>query len=276
VQAFLRNHGTAVRPKRLLVLALALAMAASGCVGLIDQMTSRNYESGTASWDGLQESFSRQDPIEVIRTSRDGAKRGRALASLREPLQHGGTQAEQELYVKLLTDAATRDQEPLCRLGAIRALGTFKDARALRALEDAYLQRLPFTAELNSRIRQEALASLQHTGHDEARHLLIRVARQPSASDEESVKDRQQNIDERLSAIRGLAKYSQYDSVETLLHVMDSEQDVALRRCAHESLQSVTGKRLPADPAVWRDYVHNKKEPEQPNVIQRVINWNKN
>jgi len=237
------------------------------CAGFIDQVTSRNFE--------LKELFTRDDPLEVIRTSRDAAKRGRSLAELREPLQHNGTQSEQELYVKLLTDAAIRDPEPLCRLGAIRALGGYKDARAIRALEDAYLQKLPFTAELNSRIRQESIASLEATGQADARLLLIRVAKAPSESDEESFKDRQQSVDERLRAIRGLASYKQYDSVEALLHVLENEKDVALRRRAHESIQLVTGKNLPPEANAWREFVQNRKLPEEENVIQRVLGWKK-
>lgn len=253
---------------RLLALA-ALTTGVSGCcAAFLDQVTSRDFH--------VKDLFTHEDPMDVVRSSPDAAKRGRALASLREPLQNKGTQAEQELYMKLLTDAAIRDPEPLCRLGAIRALGNYKDTRALRALEDAYLQKLPFTAELNSRIRQESLASLQATGNPEARHLLIRVARAPSESDEESFKDRQQSVDERLCAIRGLAKYEQYDSVEALLHVLETEKsDVALRRRAHESLQQVTGKNLPPDADAWREFVQNKKAPEEANAIQRVMFWNK-
>ncbi|MCI0642422.1 MAG: HEAT repeat domain-containing protein [Gemmataceae bacterium] len=248
-----------------------LILGVAGCASFWDEVTSRNFE--------FQNLYASPDPLLVLRDSNDGAKRGQALARLREPLQNGGNPEEHELYVKVLTTAATSDREPLCRLGAIRALGGYKDPRAAKALEEVYLQRLPFTPELNSVVRQQALASLEQTGHAEARHLLIRVARQPSGATESSFTDRQQTQDERLAAIRGLAKYNQYDSIETLVHILESEKDVALRSRAHESLKQATGKNLPADGKVWRGLMQNPTQPvaaEHNNPwIERVMWWKK-
>ncbi|MCI0380479.1 MAG: hypothetical protein L0215_23075 [Gemmataceae bacterium] len=248
-----------------------LIVGVAGCASFWDDVTSRNFE--------FRNLYTSQDPLLVLRDSNDGAKRGQALTRLREPLQHGGTKEEQELYVKVLTTAATSDKEPLCRLGAVRALGGYQDPRAAKALEEVYLQRLPFTPELNSVVRQQALASLEQTGHSEARHLLIRVARQPSGATESSFTDRQQTQDERLAAIRGLAKYNQYDSIETLVHILETEKDVALRSRAHASLKEATGKNLPAEARAWRSLTQNPSQPqvsEQPNsFIDRVMWWRK-
>lgn len=246
-----------------------LLVGVCGCASFWDEVTSRNFE--------FKNLYSAPDPLVVLRDSNDGARRGQALARLKEPSQHGGSAEQQELYLQILTKAALEEREPLCRLGAIRALGSYKDARAAKVLEDVYLQRLPFTPEINSVVRQQALASLVQTGHPDARHLLVRVARQPSGANESSFTDRQQTQDERLTAIRGLAKYPTYDSFETLVHIMETEKDVALRGRAHESLQAATGKHLPADAKVWRELLANPnaQAAQGGGVLDRVLFWKK-
>jgi hypothetical protein len=241
-------------------------LGACGCVSFWDDVTSRNFH--------VKDLWTKEDPLVVLRDSSDGHKRSRALAKLQESTQHGGTREEQELYVKILTKSAAEDRDPLCRLGAIRALGTYKDARAARCLEDVYQQRLPFTPELNTVIRQQALASLVQTGNADARSLLIRVARSPSGPVESSLTDRQQTQDERLTAVRGLAKYTQYDAIETLVHILDTEKDVALHDRAYESLKAATGKNLPDDSKAWRDLMQNPQMANKDtNVLERVMFW---
>jgi HEAT repeat protein len=225
----------------------------------------------------MKDLWTKEEPLIVLRDSSDGHKRSKALAQLVEPAQNGGSKEEQELYVKILTKAAMEDRDPLCRLGAIRALGTYKDPRAARVLEDVYQQRLPFTAEHNTVIRQQALAAVVQTGNPDSRTLLVRVARSPSGSVDSSLTDRQQTQDERLTAIRGLAKYSQYESIETLVYIMEKEKDVALHDRAYESLKVATGKNLPDDPKAWRDMMQNPQlASHEPTVLERVMFWNKN
>ncbi len=242
-----------------------VVLASGGCARFWDTVTSRNFRP--------KHLWERKDPMEVIRNSEDGAERGRALAALKEPKANGGSKKDQDDFIQLMAASANHDREPLCRLGAIRALARSDDPRAVRALEDAYLQRLPFTPEMNSLIRQQCLTALSETEHPDARHLLIRVARQPAPAGEASFQERQRHIDERLTAVRGLSNFKQYDSVEALIYVLESEKDVALRDRAHGSLKLATGKSLPDDAKVWRSYVHDQETPEQPNIIQRVINW---
>jgi hypothetical protein len=246
----------------------ALLLSLCGCANFWDEVTSHNFH--------MKDLWTKQEPLVVLRDSTDNHKRSQALAQLLEPAQHGGKPEEQELYIKILTKAANEDRDPLCRLGAIRALGTYKDPRAARVLEDVYQQRLPFTAELNTVIRQQSLASLVQTGNPDARSLLIRVARSPSGPVESSLTDRQQTQDERLTAIRGLAKYSQYDSIETLVYIMEKEKDVALHERAYLSLKSATGKNLPDDAKTWHDTLQNPQVAHQePNILERVMFWNK-
>src|SRR5262249_56892618 len=107
-------------------------------------------------------------PLTVLQDSDDGTRRAYALASLREPLQNGGTQRDQEAFLQILTKSASGDRDPLCRIAAVRALGHFKDPRAADALRAVTEQRLEFTGELNNMIRVEALRALAETGQPQA------------------------------------------------------------------------------------------------------------
>lgn len=242
----------------------ALCMGLSGCAGLWDELTSNNRD--------LKGYFFKADPLVIIKESNDGAKRGEALASLKEPLQNGGTQKDQDAYIKILTVAVTVDREPLCRLGAVRALSDFKDSRAAQALEEAYTQRLAFGPELNGIIRQQTLEAIGKIGNPESRHLLIRVARQPSGAVDASLIDQQQTQDERLTAIRALSRYKQADAIETLVYIMETERDLAYKDRTVDSLRTATGRNLPPDPKAWRDLMAGggNVAPE-PNFVQRVV-----
>lgn len=247
-----------------------LALAAGGCASTWDEVTSRERDFHEIVW------ANRTDPLQTIRDSTDGERRGRALARLKEPAANGGTAQEQQVYLDILGKAALQDREPMCRLGAIRALGTFRDPRAARILEDVYQQpKLPFTQEFNAMIRQQALTSLERLGNDESRHLLIRVARQPGPALDSSFTDRQQTQDEKVIAIRALGKYRQPECAETLVYILETEKDVALRDRAHESLRNSTGKNFPPDAQAWRAVLNGQPPavPEESGLIQRVAGW---
>jgi hypothetical protein len=246
----------------------ALGLATGGCASFWDEALSRERD--------LHGYFHPPDPLVVIRETTDGERRARALASLKEPAQHGGTAQDQDAFLKILTTAAATDRDPLCRLGALQALGHFKDPRAARALEDVYKQtKLPFTQDFNSTIRQTALRALEKAGDDNSRQLLILIARQPGPSQDASSTDRRQTQDEKLIAIRALGKYHQPECIETLVYILETEKDVALRDRANQSLCTVTGKNLPADGQVWRAELtgHPTGVAQQPNVIERVTGW---
>ena len=250
-----------------LLACVLLLLPAAGCAPFWDELLSRERDMGSY--------FHPPDPLTVLKDSTDGERRARALAALREPNQNGGKAEDQDVYLQILTTASKTDRDPLCRLGAIRALGHFKDPRAARALEEVYQQpKLPFTQDFNALIRQSSLRSLEEIGSDDSRQLLILVARQPGPSQDASSVDRQQTQDEKLIAIRALGKYHQTECTETLLYIMESEKDIALRDRAHQSLQASTGKNLPAEPQVWRTALAGQPtNTEQPNLIQRVSGW---
>ncbi len=245
-----------------------MLLPACGCANFWDEVTAQNFH--------VKNLFVKQDPLLVLRDSTDGHKRSWALAQLTEPTPDPANKDLQELYVKILTKAATDDHNPLCRLGAVRALGTYKDPRAARVLEEVYQQRLPFTPELNTVIRQESLAALAEIGNPDSLGLLVRVARSPSGAVEASLADRQQTLDERLTAIRGLGKYSKADAIDTLVYIMEQEKDVALHDRAYDSLKQSTGRRLPDDPKAWRELAQNPQQLQpEPNVLERVMFWKK-
>jgi HEAT repeat protein len=243
-------------------------LATCGCANFWDEVTDHNAH--------FKDMWTKEDPLVVLKDSNSGAKRGKALTQLAEPAQRGGKPEEQELYIKILTSAALGDREPLCRICAVNTLGNYKDARAARVLEDVYQQRLPFTPELNNIIRQQAITAMAQTGNPDARNLLIRIARSPSGPVESSLTDRQQTQDERLAAIRGLAKYGQADSVDTLVYVMETEKDVALHDRAYESVKAASGRNLPDDPKAWRAMLQNpnQAQPER-NILEQVMFWKK-
>src|SRR5262245_2360854 len=58
------------------------AALAGGCAGFWDEVTSRDFTVSAL--------FSRPEPLQVLKDSDDGTQRAQALASLEEPLQHGG------------------------------------------------------------------------------------------------------------------------------------------------------------------------------------------
>ena len=247
--------------------ATMLALSAGGCASFWDEAFSRERD--------LHGYFNPPDAMTVIRESTDGERRAKAMASLREPTQHGGSAQDQEVCIQILTTAARADRDPLCRLGALQALAHFKDPRAAATLEEVYKQtKLPFTQDFNTMLRQTALRSLEKVGSENSRQLLILVARQPSPAHDASSVDRQQTQDEKLIAIRALGQYHQPECIETLVYILESEKDIALRNRAHESLQAATGRHLPPEAQVWRAALAGQPVNDQtPNLIQRVSGW---
>lgn len=253
----------------------ALLVGACGCAGFWDEVSSREFE--------FKNLWTKPEPLVVLRDSTDYGRKGEALSRLKEPIRHGGTATEQELCIQILTRAAVNEspgqpeplsRDPYCRLCAIRTLGEYRDPRAVQVLEKAYLDAHPFTPEMNAMLRQQALASLELTGNPEARHILVRAARQPSATAVSSQTERQYILDEKLAAVRALAKYPQSDCVDTLIYILENEKDVAVRHCAHNSLKTVTHKNLPEDAKAWRDLqTRGDVTPATPSMVERVTGW---
>jgi HEAT repeat protein len=233
-----------------------MGLGVCGCAGLWDQVSSNDFK--------FKDLFHTPEPMTVLRDSTSGDKRAGALRSLQEPLQHGGTQKDQDAYVQILTTAATTDKEHLCRIAAITALAKFKDPRASAALIRADEKAVQdFDREASTRVRQRALAALGESRSPEAQKWLVRVARASAA--EEGSSERQQTLDVRLIAIRSLGKYKDPEATEVLLSLIKTDKDVAVRERAHQSLELATGKHLPADAKAWEGELHHTLPPQVPN-----------
>jgi len=196
------------------------------------------------------------DPLTVIRDSSDGNKRAKALRALREPNGNGGAKQDQDAIVKILTHCAANEPTALCRMAAIDALRSFKDARAVAAIKDAYYRAGSFNPETAVVLRCQCLSALGEMGNPAALDLLVRVLREPPVEGPDQ--DKQQKLDERIAAARALGRFRQEQATGALVTVLRSEEDVALRTCAHESLVSATGKELPADAEAWNQFMQNK------------------
>jgi len=243
-----------------------------GCANFWDEVSSSDFK--------FSHLFSTPDPMVVLRDSTDGDQRATALRSLREPLQHGGGAKDQDAYVQILTTAATTDKEPLCRIAAIKSLAQFKDPRAVPALIQADQKAdRDFSRDLSTLVRQQALTALGENRNPQASEWLILVAR--AGAKEEGSTEKLQTLDVRLTAIRSLGKYSQSEATETLLHLLKTEKDVAVRERAHQSLELATGKHLAADPKAWDDLLHQSGQPqgnngaiaEDPAKKRNLLGW---
>jgi hypothetical protein len=244
-------------------LLVALAGCGLGGCATWDDVTSRDFS--------LHAYFHKPDPLVVLRDSTDGDKRHDALLALREPMQFGGTQEQQEMVVQVLTAAATSDRSALCRQAAIQALRNFKDPRAAEALKEAYYRAGSFNPETATVIRCQALVALGDTGQPTAVETLVKVLREPPVEGAEV--DRQQKMDERIAAARALGKFKHYQSTEALVEVLRTEQDVALRDRAHDSLKLATGKDLPPDAQAWADFLHQTGDKPAPDGGNKVLDF---
>ncbi len=217
------------------------ALTVTGCASLWDDVTSRDFK--------MKSLFVQPDPLTVLQTSTDGDLRAKALQRLKEPISHGGTQADQDEVMKLLTNAAVSDKQPLCRLHAMETLGRFKDPRAATALTDAFYRANSFAPDTSAMLQCHALKSLGETSSPAGQELLVKVVREPRSEGTEV--ERQNAMDIRLAAARALGHYSDPQAEAALFLVMRTEKDVGLRMCAYDSLKTATGKRMPLESKDW-------------------------
>jgi HEAT repeat protein len=254
------------------LLPCSVCLALCGCASFWDDVTSqtlwRDHKFSTL--------FIKPNPLLVLRDSTDGDQRARALRALHEPKQEGGTDAEQDVIVKILTTAASSEKQPLCRMAAVETLGHFKDSRVADGLKEAFFNASAFASqpETVTFLRCQILTSLGETKNPAAVDLLVRSVRQPPADGPEQ--DKQQTMDIRIAAARALANFNNYPATEALVAILQTEKDVALRDRAHESLVAATGKDLPADPKAWDDLIHQRNDAvatQEPAHKLQLLGW---
>ncbi|HEV3143529.1 MAG TPA: hypothetical protein VGZ47_06545 [Gemmataceae bacterium] len=244
---------------------LLLGSAALGCQsgGIWDDIKNREFR--------VLDVFNRQDPMTVLNTSTNGDDRAKAMRKLKEPLQNGGTQEQQDKMMQILTESATTDNRPLCRLAAIDALNKMKDPRATPALIQAYNNASAFQLDVAKAIRVDAVTGLGTRTEPDAVALLIRAATDPgieiapqSVQPVSFLRDKNRPSqdadvekalarDIRLAAIRSLVESRSPKATEALIPLL-GEKDIAIRDRAQEALEAITGRKgIPAEPKAWQE-----------------------
>jgi HEAT repeat protein len=210
-----------------------------GCAGFWEDVSSRDFKVSML-W------TKPPAPLDVLRDSTDGDKRAKAFRALGDPKQRP---ADGEVVERILIAGASGEKQALCRLAAISSLGKFKGERAATGLKDAYFKAEQYSAETATMIRCQTLLSLGENGDPSAIELLTKVVKEPPV--EGSEQERQQALDVRIAAARALGRFHDYAATESLIRVMQTEKDVALRNRAHDSLVAVTGKQIPDNYQDW-------------------------
>jgi hypothetical protein len=237
-----------------------------GCASFWDDVTSRDFEFRSL-WSA------KPDPLVVLRDSKDGDKRAKALRSMPEPAQFGEPQEQQDAYVKILCTAVVSERTALCRQAAIASLRTYKDPRVSEALQKAYYSASDYPPETATILRCQALEALGQVGNPNAVKLLTEVVKEPPIA-KGAEADRQQLLEQRIAAARALGHFKQVDAADTLLAVLQKEKDPGLRNVATTSLQLETGKRFPEDATAWDKYLHNTPDKDtifgEPTLTDKV------
>ncbi len=292
----------------------AACLALTGCVGFFDTVTSRTWRNAPFGTTRKLISPDDPLTVVLDDPPRPGDERAKAMRRLKEPLAAGQPQEVQDKVVDLLARTATADPSPILRLAAIDALGRFEDPRAGGVLIASYNlahgrpqgvdapKRTPgditqaalrddpnrnfrfadramlngpsgFAPDTVAAIRCRTLDSLSRTGKPEAVNFMAHVA---TAGDTENAPDGADDRDVRLAAVRGLGKVRQPEAVAALAKVLTREngRDGAVVGRAHEGLVSLTGKKLPAEPAPWNEVVQaGAVVVPEPSWVETATGW---
>lgn len=258
----------------------------TGCSSTAERLSSRRFREKPFST-----LFSSEDPMVVLtRDSSEGDDRLQAMRSLKEPLQRGGSQAEQDAIIKILSDTATSDPQGICRLTAIETLGRFQDPRIPGILVDSWKNApissaggpsgtgvvqasfnpsLPgtrhaatYSLDMTCRIQGQILESLGKGKSSESLTLLCEVASkpvkrvEPKSDFDTPVYDADHyRFDIRLAAIHAMRHYTgDRTAAQTLLKALQDDRDTAVQNRCMESLTAITGQPHGNDPKAWLEW----------------------
>ncbi|MGL6073215.1 MAG: HEAT repeat domain-containing protein [Fimbriiglobus sp.] len=265
--------------RRLVMLLMAVTVIlSSGCASTWDTISSRRFRE-----DPFGVTFKGSDPLATLRNAdvQDTDARSRAVRNLKEPIKSGGTQADQDEVMSMLSQEVTQSQSPWMRICAIETLTKFEDPRRIEILANAYhyangkpapvtgkseIQQTSgllspelaamygtkgFTPDQVSNIRSRAIEGLARSNRVEAVEFLARIAEGKEFGKNEDPTARDYV---RQRAVDGLAKLRHNESVVALQKIFAAEngKDLALMSLAHEGLKDLTGKNVAADPDEWQ------------------------
>jgi HEAT repeat protein len=250
-----------------LVAGVAL-MSFAGCEHFWDDITAHSPQGGFRNdmafrWQLLTH---KDEPLVVLRDSHDGDMRARAYRELQEPKLHGGSDQDQEAMLKILGTAAKSERSPVCRVAAIETLGKFKDPRAADALVEAFTSPINF-GDKSPVVRIAIVRSLAEIGDPKG----VGVLTQALAFGPE--------MDVRITAAEGLAKFQTSESTTALLRVLRNDKDVALRFEASQSLEKITGKKeMHPNAEEWDNYFRQvaasgEPKPKESRSLLRPASW---
>jgi len=275
----------------------------AGCAGFDDIGTRRFKE---APFNTL---FVAEDPMTVLRQSGEADQRVRAMKNIKEPTASGGSQADQDELIAILSSAALSDIQGVCRLAAIDTLSRFQDPRASEILIKAWavaspvapepapkqglaqasltrpLPGLPFTPEVSIAVQGRTLEAIGQKRTPEGLAILVKIAEAPVAKKKERTiemdilgtgGDDQSQFELRLAAIRGLGYYlSEPKAIECLIRILQTDRDVAIRGRTQASLVKITGQSFGSEYEVWLKWwqAGGTVNTEPPSVIQQIGGW---
>ncbi|MFM7152063.1 MAG: HEAT repeat domain-containing protein, partial [Gemmataceae bacterium] len=139
---------------------------------------------------------------------------------------------------------------------------------------EAYYRAGSSAPETATMIRCQALTALGETKQPAALDVLVKVLREPPVEGPDQDKDLK--LRERIAASKAMGGFNQYQATAALVDVLRKEDDEALKNNAHKSLIASTGRRLPADPQLWAEFLHNPKSVDRsqdmpPNIGDKIM-----
>jgi HEAT repeat protein len=153
---------------------------------------------------------------------------------------------ERDRVINILSSAACKESQFLCRAAAIEALGNYRDPRVVPGLTKAFYSASTFPGDLAARLQMQALAALGETREPSAEEFLLVVVKDRSKV-EGSEQEKQLVLDVRLAAARSLGNFQSDRSEATLTDLIRTERDVAMRDTARLALKHSRGEDSPWD-----------------------------
>ena len=225
------------------VLALGAAAWLAGCTA---------GQTGAGS-DGLMARIAPYPPghwVQVLKTSDDPDLRRQAYLKLARPDLYKADPEVGRSVVSLYALGLQSEQEVYVRAVVARCLSRFASPESLKALRFG-------TADSAPAVRVDACASVGEIRQDGGDTILAGVL----ADDPEP--------DVRVAAAGALERYPTGRSVAALVRSL-GDKDIAVRRRARLSLESITAQRLGDEPAPWRQHLQSNLD-EYPESLDEAL-----